>query len=35
MKLKKFENDEKNYLLSEIVFKVSNKNDLKKNILKL
>ena len=27
---KKFENDEKNYLLSEIVFKVSNKNDLKK-----
>ena len=27
---KKFENDEKNYLLSEIVFKLSNKNDLKK-----
>ena len=26
---KKFENDEKNFLLSEIVFKVSNKNDLK------
>ena len=27
---KKFENDEKNYLLSEIVFKVLNKNDLEK-----